>query len=492
MHTLFWKIFAWFGAAQLLIAVALYFVAAATQRGFDRGLSGAAGASLEARARAAAVAFEVGGPSALRAAWGPVASPEQVDGGEPRTARNSSGPRARRAEDWPENGPELRRSASFVAFRGNEALVLVGLRLSLPAQKAVAGAWKTGSDVESSDGLLFLARRIQTESGARYVAVTPMRVRVRGFSPLGDLLRPDGNMTLRFSVLALLMGAFCWLLAFYVSDPATKLSRATHQLAGGDLSVRVGAQMGRRRDELADLGRDFDAMAERIEELVMSQRRLLSDISHELRSPLARLNVALELASDDASAPTQIFLDKIQEESVELDALIGGLLTLQRLGGGETTVQKTPLDLGELVTRVAGDVAFEAQSREKEVRIMRLDACQIEGNIELLRSALQNVARNAVLHGAGECIELALEKHETEALIWVRDFGTGVPDESLNKLFEPFYRVALARDRQSGGTGLGLSITRRAVEAHDGTVRAFNANGGGLRVEIRLPLKNAA
>jgi signal transduction histidine kinase len=495
MRTLFWKIFAWFGAAQLLIAVALYFVASATQRGFDRGLSGAAGASLKARARAAAVAFEVGGPQKLREAWGPVALPEQNipqgDEDEPM-ARNSARAIARKAEDAPENGPELRRSASFVAFRGNKAVVLVGPRLSPAAQKAVTQAWSEGSGGESSpSGLSFLARRIRTASGTRYVAVTPLRMRVRGFGPLGNLLRPDGNMTLRFSVLAFLMGAFCWGLALYVSDPAAKLSRATRRLAGGDLSVRVGAQMGRRRDELADLGRDFDAMAERIEELVMGQRRLLSDISHELRSPLARLNVALELAGDDAPPSSQAFLERIKEESVELDALIGGLLSLQRLEAQGGQVPKTPLDLAQLVARVAADVGFEAQNGGKEVKMVRLDACQLEGNAELLRSALQNVARNALLHGAGEGVEMALEHQNNQALIWVRDFGQGVPDEALDKLFDPFYRVAVARDRQSGGTGLGLSITRRAVEAHGGTVRAFNADGGGLRVEIRLPVKSA-
>jgi len=152
-------------------------------------------------------------------------------------------------------------------------------------------------------------------------------------------------------------------------------------------------------------------------------------------------------------------------------------------------IQKTPLDLAQLVARVAADVGFEAQNGQAEVKVVRLDACEIKGNAELLLSALQNVARNAILHGAGQCVQIALERKDSEALIWVRDFGSGVPDEALDQLFEPFFRVAQARDRQSGGTGLGLSITRRAVEVHGGTVRAFNATGGGLRVEIRLPLE---
>lgn len=497
MRTLFWKIFAWFGAAQLLIALALYGVALTTQRGFDRGLVRSARANLHARAQAAAVALELGGTPALRAAWEPLVSPRRSRRGEHTSSapglgttsssgKNGNAPESARG---PSEGPELLRRSSFVTFRGNEPVVLAGPLLSITAQKAVMQAWKSGEGFKTLDGLSFLARRVPTGNGARYVAVTPLRMRVHGFSPLGDLLRPDGNMTLRLGVLALLMGAFCLGLASYVSDPATKLSRATGLLAGGDLSVRVGAQMGRRRDELADLGRDFDAMAERIEELVLNQRRLLSDISHELRSPLARLNVALELAGDGAPPSSQIFLDKIKEESAELDALIGGLLSLQRLEARDGQIRKTPLDLAQLVSRVAGDVGFEAHG-ETQVEIVRLDACAVEGNAELLLSALQNVARNAMLHGAGQCVEIALEHESHQALIWVRDFGGGVPDEALDSLFEPFFRVAQARDRQSGGTGLGLSITRRAVEAHGGTVRAFNAPDGGLRVEIRLPVEN--
>jgi len=530
MRTLFWKIFAWFGAAQLLLALALYLVAAATQRGFDRGLMRSLGAGLAVRSRAAAIAYEYGGEGALREAWGargfdgppPSLNDEGVGGAPPQghppgesrpssaqreaplTQRGDGQPRGgspdgappgsdgepppNNLNKGPDDGPEVRQRASFLIFRDNQPVVLAGPQLSPAALVAVLRAWRGGSGVGSSGSLSFLARRIQTPSGGRYVAVTPVRNRVRGFSPLGDLLRPDGNTSLRFLVLALLTGAFCWGLARYLSDPARKLSRATHQLAGGDLGVRVAPSMGRRRDELADLGRDFDAMAARIEELVGNQRRLLSDISHELRSPLARLNVALELASDDASPTSRAFLTRIGEESAELDTLIGGLLSLQRLEARENQIERTPLDLAQLVSRVAGDVAFEAENLNQTVEVTRLDECEIQGNAELLRSALQNVARNALLHGAGKCIEIALEKTSDAALVSVRDFGAGVPDDLLERLFEPFYRVATARDRQSGGTGLGLSITRRAIEAHGGQVRAFNAQGGGLRVEISLPL----
>jgi len=490
MRTLFWKIFAWFGAAQLLLALSLYLVAAATQRGFDKGMMRSLGASLEERSLAAAIAYEAGGLPQLRAAWGPIVfSPRDgpPDGPPPDGPPPDRGGSPPNRGNGPEEGPELRRRASFCVFQDGEAIVLVGPRLSRVGRQAALEAWQSGSGVESSAVLTFLARRVQTPSGKRYVAVARVRDRARGFGLLGDLLRPDGNTSLRFLVLGLLTVAFCWGLARYIASPAEKLRRATRQLAGGDLAVRVAPSMGRRRDELADLGRDFDAMAARIEELVNNQRRLLSDISHELRSPLARLNVALELAGDGAPPSSRSFLERIGEESAELDALIGGLLSLQRLEARENHLTRIPLDLAALVSHVADDVAFEAGEACK-IEVVRLDGCQFQGDAELLRSALSNVARNAVLHGGGECIELALEKHPAHALIWVRDFGSGVPEESLAKLFEPFFRVATARDRQSGGTGLGLSITRRAIEAHGGTIRAFNAQGGGLRVEIQLPL----
>jgi len=504
MRTLFWKIFAWFGAAQLLIAVALYLLASATQQGFDRGMVRAVGGSLEARSRAAAVAYEAGGIKALRAAWR--FSPRRGgdrDGFNPEGAPPRDGPPSDAPPppapfgdggDSSPDGPEDRHAASLFTVSSGEPKLLIGPHLSSGARAVVVKAFSPGSAILDSginNGPSFIARRVETASGARYVGIEQMNFHGHGIGPLGQFLRPDSAMGLRLGVVALLMGALCFGLARYLSAPARSLRAATRQFAGGDFSTRVGPQMGRRRDELADMGRDFDAMAERIEELVTAQRRLLSDISHELRSPLARLNVAVELAGDTATGETCHYLSRISEESAELDALIGQLLTLQRLESHETSILKTSLDLGELVKAVVDDVDFEAQSHGAKVEIKRLEPCELEGNPELLRSALQNVARNAVLHSGQKNVEVWLEKEGAHALVCVRDFGPGVPEDVLTKLFDPFYRVATDRARQSGGTGLGLSITKRAVEAHGGTVRALNVPGGGLRVEIRLPLEEA-
>ena len=491
MRTLFWKIFAWFGAAQLLIAVALYLLASTTQRGFDQGMARAVGISLEERSRAAAVAYESGGTTALRAAWR--VSPRRGGDGE-RRGRRGGPPRDAAPSFFGEragspDGPESRHRASLFVWDKTAPKLLVGPNIG--ASTVVAQAFSSGTavlDSREQDNSSLIARRVQTPSGARYVGVEEINFRARGLGPLGELLRPNAQMGMRFGVVAFLMGAFCFWLARYLSAPARTLRAATRQFAKGHLNTRVGPQMGKRRDELADLGRDFDAMAERIEELVTAQSRLLGDISHELRSPLARLNVAVELAQDSANEETGSYLERIREESLELDALIGQLLTLQRLESRETTVLKIPLDLAEVVRAVVADVDFEAHARGVEVELLNIDSCELDGNAELLRSALQNIARNAVLHSGGSCVQVSLQKQNGEALFCVRDFGPGVPEESLDKLFDPFYRVATARDRQSGGTGLGLSITKRAVEAHGGTVRAFNAQGGGLSVEIRLPL----
>lgn len=300
-------------------------------------------------------------------------------------------------------------------------------------------------------------------------------------------------------------------LARYLTAPTARLRRATQQLASGDLTARVGAQMGARRDELADLGGDFDVMAQRIQSLVVAERRLLGDISHELRSPLARMQVALDLANQTADEETRGFLARIEREGARLNELIGQLLALTRLETTGASAPREPVNLAELLAEVVGDADFEARSENRKVRVTSSQECFVSGNAQLLRSAMENVIRNATRYTReGTEIEVALQREEKAttsrrstpasrqggawAVINVRDYGPGVPEASLSKLFDPFYRVADARDRQSGGVGLGLSIAERAVRFHGGTIAATNAPGGGLLMEIRLPLveENAA
>jgi two-component system, OmpR family, sensor histidine kinase CpxA len=289
-------------------------------------------------------------------------------------------------------------------------------------------------------------------------------------------------------------GLVCYFLAWYLTKPIVRLRAATRQLAAGDLTARSGAPASKRRDEVAGLVRDFDAMAERLEMLVKAQSRLLNDISHELRSPLARLNVALGLARQRAGVESADMLDRIELEASRLNELIGRILTLARLEDGEQRVPQTPVPLGELVANVAEDAEFEAQERHCHVhRTIPAGEWGVRGNDSLLHSAVENVVRNAIRYTAeGSSVEIVLAREErsggAEAVLRVSDFGPGVPEDSLGKLFEPFYRLDDARGRLTGGVGLGLAITERAVRFHGGKVLAFNRAEGGLMVEIRLPL----
>lgn len=289
-------------------------------------------------------------------------------------------------------------------------------------------------------------------------------------------------------------GLVCYFLAWYLTKPIVRLRAATRQLAAGDLTARSGTPASKRRDEVAGLVRDFDAMAERLEMLVKAQSRLLNDISHELRSPLARLNVALGLARQRAGVESADMLDRIELEASRLNELIGRILTLARLEDGEQGVPQTPVPLGELVAGVAEDAEFEAQERHCHVNTEIPEGeWGVLGNDSLLHSAVENVVRNAIRYtqeGSSVEIQLTCEKRASsaEAVLRVSDSGPGVPEDALAKLFEPFYRLDDARGRLTGGVGLGLAITERAVRFHGGKVTAFNRAQGGLMVEIRLPL----
>jgi two-component system sensor histidine kinase CpxA len=287
-------------------------------------------------------------------------------------------------------------------------------------------------------------------------------------------------------------GLVCYVLSWLLTKPIVRLRAATQQLAAGDLGARAGAPSGRRRDELAGLMRDFDAMAERLEKLVKAQSRLLNDISHELRSPLARLNVALGLARQRSGLESATMLERIELEASRLNELIGRILTLARLEDGEQRVPRTPVPLNELVLTVAEDAEFEAQARHCHVRCTIPEGdWGVPGDASLLHSAIENVVRNAIRYTReGTSVEIQLERDEkaSQAVLRTSDSGPGVPEDALDKMFEPFYRLDDARGRLTGGVGLGLAITDRAVRFHGGRVTALNRAEGGLTVEIRLPL----
>ena len=294
-------------------------------------------------------------------------------------------------------------------------------------------------------------------------------------------------------------GIICYALAWQLTAPVRRLRQATQRLASGDLKARVGEGSRSGGEEIEALGRDFDSMAERIEALLDAQQRLIRDISHELRSPLARLNVALELAKRSAGENAGGPLGRIEKESDRLNDLIAQLVTLTLLESGHERLEKTkiPVALVPLVMSIADDAGYEASGAGRRVSVLSMEEdAVVNGSPEMLRSAIENVVRNAVRYTpSGSEVEITLRRTAKDgrpgATIRVRDHGPGVPEAALAHLFKPFYRVADARERASGGTGVGLAITERAVHLHGGEVNASNAPDGGLVVEISLPLSGS-
>ena len=340
------------------------------------------------------------------------------------------------------------------------------------------------------DGYLFPAPPVQRDSRASFDGKHRYTI-VLGLPPGPRVFFGPKGMPVPGLIIAIVSsGLVCYFLSWYLTKPIVRLRTATRQLAAGDLSARSGGAGILRRDEVAGLMRDFDAMAERIETLMKAQSRLLNDISHELRSPLARLNVALGLARQRAGVESVDMLDRIELEASRLNELIGRILTLARLEDGEQRVPQTPVPLDELIANVAEDAEFEAQARHTHVNLTIPEGdWGVRGNDSLLHSAVENVVRNAIRYtheGTSVGVELAADGGD--AVLKVSDSGPGVPDAALEKLFEPFYRLDDARGRLTGGVGLGLAITERAVRFHGGKVLAFNRSEGGLMIEIRLPL----
>lgn len=291
---------------------------------------------------------------------------------------------------------------------------------------------------------------------------------------------------------AIISGLVSLLLARYLTIPVQRLRRATRQFSSGDFDVRTAHTMGKRQDEIAGLAHDFDQMAERLQTLIRSQKQLLTDVSHELRSPLARLQVALGLARQRGQNHSSDELDRIEREAEQLNELIGQLLSLSRLESGTTLNHKEAIELSDLLEDVVKDTDFEARAINREVRFANGLSASIEANEVLLRSAFENIVRNAVRYtDEFTTVDLSLKPDYTHVgwlVIEVRDHGPGVPENMLTKLFEPFVRVSDARERQSGGYGLGLAIAERAIRTHGGKVSASNHPGGGLTVYIHLPI----
>ncbi|HRF45453.1 MAG TPA: ATP-binding protein [Candidatus Competibacteraceae bacterium] len=342
-----------------------------------------------------------------------------------------------------------------------------------PEALAQAGRW-TRADREPR------VARLETANQQQYLLFVPAESEAAPHGP-----PPSPWVPISIGILASLGFSALW--AWYLSKPIRHLRGAFDAVAAGQLDTRIGPRMGQRRDEISDLGRDFDRMTRQLQILVGSQQRLLHDVSHELRSPLARLQAAAGLARQQPQK-LDASLDRIERESGRLNELVGELLTLSRLEAGVSGTPNEEIDLVGLVRDVADDARFEAEANGRQVQFSGEGEFIIKARAELLHRAFENVIRNAVkFTQEGTVVEVAVMIPAAcgQMTVTVTDRGPGVPESDLQTVFDPFFRSGT--DVKTAGFGLGLAIARRAIEMQGGTIHAMNRDGGGLCVKVVLP-----
>jgi two-component system, OmpR family, sensor histidine kinase CpxA len=288
----------------------------------------------------------------------------------------------------------------------------------------------------------------------------------------------------------ILSGALCFMLAWSLLRPIKQLQRAALQMSTGDFSARVD-EASLRKDEIGQLGRDFNSMSEQVQTLMQGQKRLLADISHELRSPLARLQVAIGIAqqADEGGAQvSQRQLDRIEKEANQIEQMIAQVLKLSRLEA-RPNLEKEKVDLYNLLAQLCGDAQFEGQNMGKQVNLEAHAALFMQVDPQLIASAIENVLRNGLRY-ATHTVDVELKQDQDEIVILISDDGPGIDETQLKDIFSPFYRESLSRNRGSGGVGLGLAIAQQAIAAHDGHIDAQNRAPSGLLVKICLPVNH--
>jgi len=326
-----------------------------------------------------------------------------------------------------------------------------------------------------------LASRISTPRG-QYLLIAELTP-----PPLSERIPGDLLWTLKLGTI--FSAIICFLIAHYLTKPIEQLRDATHELARGNLDIRAGENLGNRQDEIAELVRDFDSMAGELRNQIQSERNLLSGVSHELRSPIARIRLALTLARDADDDERAEMLNRIEQDTIQLDSMLERILTVARLESGQQKPQFEELSLNDVIDDVLHDAKFEAAATGGEITYRGDGDVQVNGDAGLLRSAIENVVRNAIFYsGQDGKIDVQLDRANDAAVISVRDNGPGVPESALPLLFKPFYRVDHSRGTTTGGMGLGLAIVRNAVAIHGGSVSAKNVLPRGLEVELRLPM----
>lgn len=458
MRFIYLKIFVWFWIAMIAVGVTLIFVVAkTTDQGLAKPWRQEVQATLPLQAERIAEVFEQYGPKALT-----------------RYNATDDGPFRIRTHLLDDNGEDLAEGP-----------------VSPEIQQLLARAQQSGK-VEFGDyqDTFGAAMRVYGPSGRRYVYA--LIIKPTSVLPPPFNARPVTQI-IRFLAVVGVGGLVCFWLARYISSPVGELRAATRALTGGDLGARIAPKVCKRNDELGELGVDFNVMADRMQSVLESQRRLLRDISHELRSPLTRLRVALDLAKEGAGLSSLRAHRRIELEAEKIDEMLGNLLRLSRFETMNELPEKAELDLASLVQQAAGEAALEASQSARSVRVLRAEPCTIIGNEDLLHSVLDNLIRNAIRYTPeGTTVEVELAKQYCaggwRAVLSVRDYGPGVPEGNLTNIFEPFFRIEDSRNRETGGTGLGLSIAKRAIDLHSGTICAVNLPTGGFKIQVQLDL----
>ena len=450
MHRLFLKIFFWYWlTAWAIIAILLLGIRLTGMRQVSAPNMYATVAPI--LAEEAVKAYESGGPEAF--------------------ARFSQG-----------NGHENERQLFLLDGSGKDVL-------SRPLSKdglRVAHAAKDGQLV------VFRARiaayKFVSSSGHPYILMLFLKSNLR---QIGELLWGEG---LPFSLsMLLLVTLLCLWLAYHIASPIHSIQATARRVAQGDLKARVPSSVSRRFDELAALAKDFDSMVSRLDSLIQTQKKLLNSVSHELRSPLARINLSLGLLRNGVSADSDDLFQRLDRDIERIDLLMGQLLTLSRLEAGFSSGKREDVDFAQLVEEVAADANFEAQALGKSVSFQTAGPVILRNaDPHALRSACENIIRNGVrFTQAGSDVQIVLDvdrsASEPRAILSVRDHGPGVPEDSLQKIFQPFYRIS-GDGQATAGNGLGLAIASEAIRLHRGTVCAENLRPSGLQIIIRLPV----
>ncbi|MEO8128542.1 MAG: ATP-binding protein [Bryobacteraceae bacterium] len=286
-----------------------------------------------------------------------------------------------------------------------------------------------------------------------------------------------------YILLLFTLAGLCWLLAVNIASPLRQLSNAVERFGAGDLDARFPSV---RRDEIGDLARSFNQMAERLQTLRTAERRLIQDISHELRSPLARLSFAAELVRSATDKDRAVA--RLKREIERLSVLVSGLLEVASAEGESTEKGLAGVRIELLLAEILESCEIEASARPCRLERKLTGQATLHGHADLLRRAFENVISNAIRYSPQDgVVRVHAMVENSNAMVTIQDLGPGVPDDMLQQIFTPFFRVDEARDSSTGGIGLGLAIAQRAIFLHHGQIKAENTHPG-LRVSIEIPL----